>query len=509
MTQLYPYQANVIDALYRAIDSEKKKHPLLTAPTGSGKTVMLSAVVQAEIAVGGTVLIISHRREITRQTINKLNAVGIDPGVIQAGWPPRPEQPVQIASIQTLVSRALKGCSVDFPPATLVVIDEAHHVRAQTYMKVVEKYPNAVVLGLTATPCRADGYGLGVVFDSLIEGPQTAELIHLGFLVPTIVYAPSGPDLKGVRVQAGDYNLKQLGERVNTDVLVGDIVTHWHRHAEGRPTVAFATSVAHSIHIKDEFVKAGVPAEHLDGTTPAEDRDAMLDRLASGETKVLSNCATLTEGLDSPTVSCLILARPTKSLGLFKQMVGRGLRTAPGKTNCIVLDHSGAVHQHGLPDDDIQWTLETDRKAINLKQQLRSTIATSRLCNCPKCDALRTAGEGCRVCGWEPTRRGEAVDVIDGDLALVDRQRHAQAGLPTDSDMRFWYGAIRFIGEERARLRPFNVKGFSYWKFKEKFNREPPWKPWNAPPAVPPSAEVRAWVRSRDIAYAKSKGRAA
>ena len=211
----------------------------------------------------------------------------------------------------------------------------------------------------------ADGRGLGGIFDTIIEAPQVPDLIEQGYLVPTLCYAPVDPDLRGVKTQAGDYAVEQLERRMNTDQLVGDIVSHWYRLGQNRPTVVFAVGVAHSIHLRDEFLKSGVKAEHIDGDTPKDERDAILQRLAAGETTVVTNCMVLTEGWDCPEVGCTILARPTKSMGLFRQMVGRVLRPAPGKVNAIVLDHSGAVFRHGLPEDHVEWSFRpiTRRRA--------------------------------------------------------------------------------------------------------------------------------------------------
>src|SRR5262249_42643346 len=161
---------------------------------------------------------------------------------------------------------------------------------------------NAVLLGMTATPCRGDGRGLGNLFDVMVEAPQIAELIVGGFLVKSRVYAPIDPDLKGVKVQQGDYVISQLAGRMNTEGLVGDIVTHWHKHGEQRRTIVFAVDVAHSVAIRNQFLGAGVPAEHLDGETPIPERADILGRLARGEIKVVSNCMVLTEGWDCPPV---------------------------------------------------------------------------------------------------------------------------------------------------------------------------------------------------------------
>ncbi len=244
-----------------------------------------------------------------------------------------------------------------------MVIDEAHHCRAKTYRKIIEAYPEAIILGMTATPCRGDGRGLGNIFDCMVECPPVQALIDLGFLVPTKVYAPVRPDLKGVRVEKGDYAKGQLAERMNQGELVGDIVTHWIRLSERRKTVVFATGVAHSVHIRDEFRRAGIMAEHVDGSTPVDERETILARLSRGEVEVVTNCMVLTEGWDQPDVSCIVLARPTKHMGLYRQMIGRVLRPSPGKTDAIVLDHAGAVFEHGFVEERVYWTLDQDKRA--------------------------------------------------------------------------------------------------------------------------------------------------
>ena len=160
---------------------------------------------------------------------------------------------------------------------------------------------------------------LGNIFNALIECPQVQELIDLGHLVRTKVFAPSKPNLKGVTVRQGDYAEGELADRMDRAELVGDIVTHWHRLADRRKTVVFATSVAHSIHLRDEFLKSGVRAEHIDGSTPKDERDEILNRLSTGEIEIVINCMVLTEGFDCPDIGCIVLARPTKSMGLFRQ----------------------------------------------------------------------------------------------------------------------------------------------------------------------------------------------
>jgi DNA repair protein RadD len=269
---------------------------LVVAPTGAGKTIIGAAIIQQFVAKWQSVLVLAHRREIIGQTSSKLAANDIAHGIIQAGFSPRPMERVQIASIQTLWSRAMHSDVMQMPPANLLVVDESHHTPANTYRAIIDAYPDAILLGLTATPCRGDGRGLGGIFETLIECPQVAELVSDGYLVKTRVYAPIDPDLRGVATSKGDWVESQLAERMDRDKLVGDIVTHWHKYGEHRRTVAFACSVGHSVHICDEFLRSGVRAAHIDGNTPMDERDDILAQLAAGEIEVVSNCMVLTEG---------------------------------------------------------------------------------------------------------------------------------------------------------------------------------------------------------------------
>ena len=501
---LRPFQCDAVDQIESTI-AEGKRRLVLVAPTGSGKTVMASEYIRREVAKYKRVLVIAHRREIIVQTSNKLTANGVRHGVILAGKEKdlRPQALVQVASIQTLWARGIRSSAMQMPPADLLIIDECHHARAKTYQKIIDAYPGAVLLGLTATPCRGDGRGLGNIFDTMIECPQVQELIDLGFLVGTLIYAPVKDTdrlLRGVKTKQGDYVTSQLEQRMNTDALVGDIVTHWLKYGEGRRTVAFAVDVAHSVHIRDEFVRAGVRAEHLDGTTSIQEREAILVRLESGETQVVTNCMVLTEGWDMPAVGCCILARPTKQMGLYRQMIGRVLRPAEGKANAIILDHSGAVWRHGRPEDHVEWTLDEDRRAENPTHQSRR--GAERLRECPSCQAVMTVPP-CYHCGWEPApRRGRDVDFADGELGLVQDGHAKPPEYDYDARQR-WLAMLTSIATERG-YKP----GWVAHKYKEKFGFYPPRDHQVTP--VDPTPEVRSWVRSRMIAYAKSgKARAA
>jgi superfamily II DNA or RNA helicase len=418
--QLRPYQRDVIAGIEAEIAAGRRR-VLLVAPTGSGKTVIAGAVVADAVGKQKRVLFLAHRRELIQQTSAKLHAVGVDHGIVQAGFPTRPGEGVQIASISTLHARALRTNKMELPPADLVIVDEAHHCRARTYRRLLDAFPSAVILGMTATPCRGDGRGLGNVFESIVECPPVADLIAGGYLVPTRVYAPSRPDLSGIRVERGDYVEKQLAERMDDQRLVGDIISHWHRLADRRRTVVFAAGVAHSVHLRDEFRSSGVWAEHIDGSTPADQRDAILAGLAAGNVEVVTNAMVLTEGWDQPQVSCLVIARPTKHMGLYRQMVGRVLRPAPGKVDALILDRAGAIFEHGFVEEPVKWTLAEDRRAENPAQTSRGMLRAPALATCPECSAVRFEGRPCGACGWRPQPKAAPIEIADGDLAFGAR----------------------------------------------------------------------------------------
>jgi DNA repair protein RadD len=494
--ELRQYQHDVIDEFNRRVEQGCRRI-ILVAPTGAGKTVIAAEIIRAKARARKPVLVLAHRREIINQTSEKLRDLDVVHGIIQAGVPARLLEDVQVASIQTLYRRAIHAETMDLPRADLLVIDEAHHCPANTYTKIIESYPEAILLGLTATPCRGDGRGLGGIFETIIECPQVAPLIEQGFLVKTRVYAPVNPDLTGVRTQAGDYVETQLADRMDRPKLIGDIVTHWHKFGERRRTVAFTVNVSHSVHLRDEFIRSGVRAEHLDGSTPKPERDASLARLASGEIELISNCMVLTEGWDMPEVGCCILARPTKKMGLFRQMIGRVLRPTPGKADAIVLDHSGAVFRHGFVEDPVYWTLDPDLRARSPDHQKRCETYASRLLECTQCGAVRVGGQPCGVCGFLPQRPPKAITFADGDLAEVGRDRRTNDNI-YDPDLRNrWHAMLVHIAVERD-YKP----GWAAHKFKEKFGAWPPWG--SRPQPIEPTPEVRSWVRSRQIAFAKS-----
>lgn len=448
---LRPYQERGIDGV-RALLGVGRKSVLIVCPTGGGKTVIFAAIASGAVRKGKRVLVLAHRKELIDQGYTKLLASGIDEahlGTILAGDPRRrPHAPVQVASVQTIAGRAK-------PPADIVIIDEAHHSCAASYRKILAAYPHAAILGVTATPCRADGRGLGDVFVELVHVATFRDLAADGFLVAPRVFTSRNPlDLSKLKTTGGDYNLADLDKVVNTRELVGDIVATWQARAEGRTTVVFASSVEHSRAIVAQFVEAGVAAEHLDGTTEKEERAAILARLASGETTVVSNMGVLTEGWDLPRCKCVVLARPTKSLGLYLQMAGRGLRPWEN-TSALLLDHAGCVLSHGFPQDDREWSLEAKKKKASAPP-----VRT-----CLSCYAALPGGTAvCTECGhvFESDER-EGLRQVDGELLEVVPPSETPL-----EERRAWYAGVL----ENAARRGRKI-GFARHRYREKFGGWP------------------------------------
>ena len=386
--------------------------PLLVLSTGAGKTVVFAAITQAAAARGRRVLILVHRRELIHQASAKLTQAGVTHGIIAAGFQPS-DHPVQVASVQTLIRRIQHAAQPD-----LIVIDEAHHGVAGSWRKVIDHWPNSLLLGVTATPVRQDGRGLGMVFDRLVLGPSTAELISGGFLCPARIYAPPPvADLTGIHRRAGDYAIDEAAERMDRPTVTGDAISHYQRIGAGQPAIAFCCNVKHAEHVCAAFNHAGVQAATLLGCTDPVRRDATVAGFAAGAIHVLVTVDVVSEGFDIPAAGCAILLRPTQSLGLYLQQVGRVLRPAPGKTHAVVLDHVGNVHRHGFPDDHREWTLADRERRAGSTGQPAPSVRT-----CPECFAAFKPAPLCPACGAYCAPPSRVIRQQDGDLQELKRE---------------------------------------------------------------------------------------
>lgn len=403
MLHLRDYQLNAVDAM-RQLFRRGHRRLLLVSPTGSGKTVIACHIIDRAVLKGSVVLFLAHRKELVDQASAKLSAIGVPHGIIMAGHPTT-AYPVQVASVQTAIRREL--C----PRFDLIIVDEAHHAAAASYGRILEKYPDATVIGLTATPFRADGRGLGDTFHCFHRVSTVSDLTQAGFLVPARYWAPTRIDMRGVHKTRGEFDQAETLERVNKPRLIGDIVHHYRSIADGERAICFAVNVQHSMAIADSFIDAGIPAAHIDAETPREQREAALVALAEGRLRVITNVNILSEGYDNPAVTAAILARPTMSLGLHLQQIGRVLRPHAGKMAAKILDHAGNLERHGLVTDDHQ---------VDLARGLVRDVRTARgiaLRTCMKCYAVMPATVGiCPCCGGEVTGTAKPVQATSGTL---------------------------------------------------------------------------------------------
>ena len=346
--QLREYQLQSLEKIHAAFQSCQSV--LFQMPTGTGKTVLFSALTQQYHDQNKQILIIVHRRELIDQAVHHLKQYNIDAGIILSKVKPDMSKPVQVASIQTLTRR-------ETFPTDLVIIDEAHHSCASSYTKLWLMFPDAKFLGVTATPIRLDNKGLGDVYDTLITSDSFHHFVKDHHLVPVRQYIGSLPNLKNVKIQAGDYKIDQLIPRVTTTSVIGGLIKSYESRALNKSCIVFAVDVHHSLQIVNLYREHGYTAEHIDGNTPLKERENIIKRFRNREIQIVSNVGIITEGFDMPDCEVVQLARPTKSLGLYLQMTGRVMRPAEGKKEGIVLDCAGLWRTFGTCQKPRTWHL--------------------------------------------------------------------------------------------------------------------------------------------------------
>jgi superfamily II DNA or RNA helicase len=470
---LRQYQTDSIEQLRGGIRAGAMTQ-VLQLCTGAGKTRIASSMTLSAMNRSKRVLFVCDRIELIEQASERFDAEGIPHGVIQGNhWRWQPQHLVQIATIQTLVNR-------EYHAPDLIFVDECHaggkrlndFVRAQT----------VPVIGLSATPFIR---GMGKTWQRLVVGARTQELIDMGFLVPPIVYAPTEPDLSGVKVVAGEYDETQLAAVMDQPQVVGDIVATWLERGENRQTILFAVNIAHSKHMVEQFMTAGIEAEHIDAYTTPIERKRIISSFRRGSIKLLSNVGIVDKGFDVPEASCLIYARPIKSsLALYVQMGGRVLRASPGKTNAIILDHSGNTIRHGFLTDQLPEELDMGKPKPKAKAKPKEREPK----RCPKCFFVKAVGvHACPQCGFAP------------EIPNVTFAEEGELGLLTKTeDKRKLFAEIRFLQAERGYS-----DGWAAHTFKKMAGVWP--NHYKGPPPAPPSEYTRRRVQAMLLAYYKAK----
>lgn len=455
---LRPYQATGVDAIHDAFASGLQR-VLYTLPTGGGKTVIFTDVARRAAAEGTRTGILVHRDTLLLQASRKLYECGVQHSVIAPGHRGRYGDLIHVASVQTLVRR------LDRHEFDLLIPDEGHHAVSPTYQKVFARYPDAHVLGVTATPIRTDGQGLSAVYEHLVAGPSIAELIADGYLVePLYVGAEKLVDLSLVRTRMGDYDVRQLASAMDRSEVTGDAVEHYRKHCAGAPAVAFCVSVKHAEDVAADFARAGFRAASVDGSMHVAEIRRRTAGLADGSIQVLASCDLISEGFDVPSLTAAILLRPTKSLAVYLQQVGRALRPvyAPGfdlatregrlaaiaassKPKALVLDHAGNCFRpsFGFADDPRDWTLEGRKK----RSGSGGGVAAVAVRQCPKCCRVHRPAPACPECGHVYVVVSDTPDVVAGELVKIDKEAFRRARAQKISSART-YDQLKAVAKE-------------------------------------------------------------
>jgi superfamily II DNA or RNA helicase len=488
---LRPLQVRAMDMLRGSLGSGRKR-PILQAPVGFGKTVIGAHIVAGALEKRKRVAFCVPMLNLVDQTFERFVENGIsagDMGVMQGDHPwRRPNAPVQICSIQTLGRRG-------FPEVDLAVVDEVH-LRFKAIDSWMAELPAKMFVGLSATPWSR---GLADHWDDLLIPTTIAELIEQGWLSKFRVFAPSHPDLEGVSTVAGDYHEGQLSDRMSGKQLVADVVANWCEKGESRPTLVFAVDRAHAGVLAAQFAEVGVATAYVDAFTPREERQKIAGDFQRGEVKVICSVGTMTTGVDLD-IRCIVMARPTRSKALFVQCMGRGLRIAPGKENLLVFDHSDNHLRLGMVTDIHQTKLLSGKSEEREAEREAREAKPSLPRECQACTALIPPGvRECLHCGHVPAKRTD-VETIEGELIEIGKERRKKNREWAVDDKAAFFGELKRYGEIQGY-----APGWAARKYREKFDV------WPNDPRIRDaeprdvSVSTHGWIRSRQIAFAKSK----
>ena len=439
--QLRPRQFQALQDLRQAYASGARA-PVLVAPTGFGKTAVSVEIIRAAVAKGRRTWFLAHLREILDDTADRLAQAGIPHGHIRSGHHPDPDQPVQVVGVKTAASRQ------GLPAQDLVIVDECHLAVASTYRQVLSAVGDPLLLGLTGTPERLDGRGLGELFDRLVPTCSTSELICEGLLSPCRVFAPPGADLSQLRTRAGDFDQGQAGEILSRPTVVGDALEHWLRLCQGRRGVAFCSTVRHAETVAEQWRAAGLRAVAVSGGSGDDQRRAAVELLRAGELDLVTCAQLWVAGVDVPALDAVIWLRPTQSLTVWLQGCGRGLRIAPGKADCLILDHVGNALRPGLPQARREWSLEGRRKR---PRQGEAAVGVRQCEGCYACYPPQLPA--CPECGAAPVVKVRKLVQTAGELRELEEG--ARRARRREQGQARTYQELVLIGKARGMRNPW------------------------------------------------------
>ena len=493
--ELRDYQTKAVDKIRTCIQNGHKK-PLLQLPTGAGKSHIFGKIIQSIVQNGKKVLWVVHRRNLVFQMQEVLKTYfDVDAGIIMAGVQSDTDKKVQLCTIQSYGRRLnIEQLAFNrfFVDADVVLIDEAHRSVSKTYKSIIKLYQDKIIIGCTATPMRADGRGMGEIYNILVNVIGVGKLTDQGYLSPVRYFVPRAIDLDGVKMAMGDYQVKSLAEKTNKKKLIGDIVENWLRIAENRKTLVFCVNVKHSIAVCEAFQAAGIKAGHLDARSSDEEREEVFNAMNRGDITVLTNVALYQEGLDVPSVSCVVMARPTKSMGLYRQCLGRGLRPEDGKENCLFLDHGNVIEEHGLLDWDIEWSLDGKEKAWS--KPTRETV--KKLVRCAACGLTFEGSNTCPDCGTKVKSFGQKIATIDAELEELDAKKEKGSVV----EKRLFLGMLKAWVPRQKNPNPKRILG----AFRGRYGTWPGHSYKDVFP-IEPDQQFLNWMRHSQIKYAKRR----
>jgi len=469
---------------------------LVQSPTGSGKSVYFSKIIKGAFDKAKTILFLVHRRELVKQAAGHMDVEEVPYGIIMSGSAASIFAQLQLASIDTLRARAMgEKTQIDMPDADIVIVDEAHHVGSKTYERIFEHYKDSVIIGVTATPARGDGKGLGNYFEVLIIGPTVRYLMDMGYLAEASYMVPNIPNLKDIKIRRGDYVESELADVMNNAKLVGNIVDHWVKYGESRQTILFAVNVAHSRAMAEKFNALGIPAAHIDGRTPLKERDLILEQYTAGKFKVLCNCQVFTEGTDMPDVACIVMAAPTKSLIKYLQMGGRGLRPKWDGGDCLIMDHTGNVLIHGELDEEHDWALGKGTVQERDAAKADPDPGQEKEFICGECGTKFKKQSLCPKCGTPLGQATKDVATARGELVPLPKGKKEKYNI---DDKQSWYSMFLM----HAAVKNYN-EGWAFHKYEEKFKDKLPNSFHKG--LEKPSVEFAGYIKYLNIKAAKSK----